>query len=278
MQADPLTIYVLHSESVAAQLRNALHRRCNVQTVANWNSLIAALHSAPNCVAVIDPYFGSGRDQGMPNVGLENLIATYPSTPIVAALRVNPSLAQDVRHLIGGGVAEIIDLGVRLDDPVALGVLLERARGYRMRVVLAKATPRFLSTRARAVLTAVGETVATGGLAPQVAERLGVTERTLLRWCLRLDLGQPRRLLAWLRLLLAAEMLCESDRSVATVARACGYSSDPSLRNALKCIGCTTPGEIKRLGSTGTIFVRFADELARRRGQTEPRKPEYYLN
>jgi AraC-like DNA-binding protein len=276
MQPEVATIYVLHDDPVVTALGSALRFTYRVQSVPSWGALELAMRAAPNGIAVVDPYFDLASDgDGEPSPTLRTLLAAYASTPFVVAYRINPKLPQQTRHIAALGIAEIIDLGARL-EPASLALLLESVRAYRMRVVLARATPKFLSSRARAVLTAAAETVASGGLTPQLAERLGVTERTLLRWCQKLDLGQPRRLLAWLRLLLAADMLSEGDRSVATVARACGYSSDPSLRNALKHFGHTTPGEVKRLGAARTVVARFTAELAA--GPGGVRKPEHYLN
>lgn len=279
MQAEVATIYVLHSEAVVSAFGGALRLGFHVQSVRTWGALGLAVRAAPNSIALVDPFFGSTTGGGgEPAQELRDLLAEYASTPFVGVYTIDPKRPQQARQMAALGIAEIIDLGAKL-EPASLAHVLESVRSFRMRVVMGRAIPRFVSARALTVLTAVGETVAAGGLTTQLAERLGVTERTLLRWCQKLDLGQPRRLLAWFRLLLAADMLSEGDRSVSAVARACGYSSDPSLRNALKHIGETTPREVKRLGSGRTVAARFADELAsRRNGRGDLRGAEHYLN
>ena len=57
--------------------------------------------------------------------------------------------------------------------------------------------------------------------------------RTVLRWAERAGLPAPRRMLAWMRILLAAVLLDDPGRTVLSVAHACGYSSDSSLRRAM---------------------------------------------
>lgn len=58
------------------------------------------------------------------------------------------------------------------------------------------------------------ETAATGGQAEDLAHVLSVTRRTLLRWSEQAGLPPPRRLMAWMRILLAAAMLDEPGLSI----------------------------------------------------------------
>ena len=95
------------------------------------------------------------------------------------------------------------------------------------------------------------------------------------RWCRRADLPPPRRLLAWLRLLLAADLLDDPGRSVASIAEACGYASEVSLKAALRQFMGAPPSELRRRGAFDTAARAFAQELfelreaARARGRPE---------
>ena len=51
--------------------------------------------------------------------------------------------------------------------------------------------------------------------------------------------------MAWLRILLAADMLDDAGRTLAAAARACGYSSDTALRNALRSFLGASPTELR---------------------------------
>jgi transcriptional regulator GlxA family with amidase domain len=102
-----------------------------------------------------------------------------------------------------------------------------------------------------------------------------VNERTVPRWCRRADLPPPRRLLAWLRLLLAAELLDDENRPVLSVARACGYASEVSLKAALRQFMGAPPSELRKAGAFDTAARAFSRELfelreaARARGRPE---------
>jgi transcriptional regulator GlxA family with amidase domain len=158
-------------------------------------------------------------------------------------------------------VAEILDLSRELTC-AALERRLSSAAGFQMRSVLKNAFPGVLPSRTRALLETAGDVVARGGTALDLAARLNTGERTLNRWCNKMYLPEPRRLLAWLRILLAADMLSEGDRSVAAVARACGYASDSSLRNAFRMVAKTTPADVKTKGFRTTVAIPFARELS----------------
>lgn len=278
MQSVIVNVCVLHSNQVVAALGCVRSFGYWLHPVSSWAALEREMQRAPNSIAVVDPFFGGNAAGGEPTPEFSALLSGYASTPMVAAYAVHSRHPMQTRRLASLGVAEVLDLGSPL-EPAALSVMLDAVRGYRMRAVLNTAVPRSTSARARAILAAVGDTVAAGGLAPELAARLGVTERTLLRWCLKLDLGQPRRLMAWLRLLLAADMLSEGNRSVASVAHACGYSSDPSLRNAFRVIGRTTPTAVRRARSIAAVAQRFGEELTLRWSAcSEHRGAEQYLN
>jgi transcriptional regulator GlxA family with amidase domain len=101
---------------------------------------------------------------------------------------------------------------------------LGEVRGRWTQLLLARALPRTVPSRARAMLTVISEVAADGGQTPELAAALGIGERTVARWCSRLGLPHARRLFAWIRLLLVGELLGQPERSAASVARACGYS------------------------------------------------------
>lgn len=94
---------------------------------------------------------------------------------------------------------------------------------------------------------------------------LYLSPRTLLRWCERAELPPPRRILVWMRVLMAAELLDDPGRTVSSVADACGYSSDNSLRRALQDFLQTTPTTLRRDGAFTAASRAFLKDLARTR-------------
>ncbi|MBV9110730.1 MAG: AraC family transcriptional regulator, partial [Gemmatimonadetes bacterium] len=88
-----------------------------------------------------------------------------------------------------------------------------------------------------------------------------LSERTVLRWTERAALPPPRRLMAWMRILLAASLLDDPGRTVLSVAYACGYSSDSSLRRAMQDFLDTVPTVLRREGAFSRASHTFLEEL-----------------
>jgi transcriptional regulator GlxA family with amidase domain len=130
-----------------------------------------------------------------------------------------------------------------------------------------------MSGQARAILMAAAEVVATGGQAQELARALYLSPRTLLRWCNRAELPPPRRVLAWMRILLATELLDDPGRTVSSVAHACGYSSDNSLRRALQDFLDTTPTTLRKDGAFSLASELFLRELSEVRSGGAIRTP-----
>jgi len=272
MHAVVRPLYLLHdSAHLAERLRQVRAGIFRLVPVAGWEALAGELARAPGtAVAVVDPLDGGG---GLAEE-LQALLARFPAATVVAALRVDPQRADDLRTLLAWGVADVIALG-REDTPVALARRIQAVQARSLNRLLQRALPRGVPSRARILLSAAAETVAAGGQVPELARALGVNERTVPRWFGRAALPPPRRLLAWLRLLMAAELLDDASRSVPSVARACGYASEVSLKAALRQFIGAPPSELRRAGAFDTAARAFARELfelreaARARGRPE---------
>jgi transcriptional regulator GlxA family with amidase domain len=87
---------------------------------------------------------------------------------------------------------------------------------------------------ARTLLRAAAETVVDGGGRDAFAGIFGVYFRTLSARCAELRLPTPRRLLGWMRVLLALALLEEAERTVMNVAVCCGYNDNSSLKRAIE--------------------------------------------
>lgn len=244
MQSPARTILLMHSApELLSALRKAAGTGWRVWPAADWDALERGLRRVPpGAIAVVDPYAGHGGPGPSPR--LRELLTGFPSVTVVAALAVTGEAVPDLEPMVRWGVAELIDLG-REDTPVALRQRLEAVQGRLVQRLLDRALPRATPTRTRSMLLAAAETVAGGGGAAELAARLGTTERSVLRWCRRADLPDPRRLLAWLRVLMAAEMMDDTARTLSSVARACGYSGDAALRNAVRSFLGAPPRELR---------------------------------
>jgi len=196
MQLDLPILLVLHADpEVRGRLRSELRAAYRIQDVGSWDDLREAIRrSPPNAVALVDPYHDVVPGGATPD-RLRHLLSEFPSSPVIATYSISDPRIGDTQTLISWGVAEVLDLKRELTGPALLR-RLNVLRSHRMRLVLEAATPRFLPSRARALLADAAEVVAAGGKAPDLAERMGAVERTLHRWCAKFGLPEPRRLLA----------------------------------------------------------------------------------
>lgn len=258
MHASPRSLLLMHdAPGLAATLREALGNDGRVWPVGDWRALkLAMARVPPTAVVVVDPY---AESPGEPAPQLHALLRDLRSATVVAALPVTSQTVSHLEVLARWGVADVVELG-REDTAVGLRRRLRMVEGRLVTRLLERALPRTTPTRTRALLALAAEVAAVAGGSAELAKSMGATERTVLRWCRRADLPQPRRLLAWLRILLAADMLDDTGRTLDSVARACGYSSDTALRNALRTFLSETPSGL-RGRAFDTASAAFSREL-----------------
>ncbi|HEX8274019.1 MAG TPA: helix-turn-helix domain-containing protein [Longimicrobiaceae bacterium] len=251
-------LYVQKSLPLYPPLLAELRDRFHLRALDGWDDVLRAVPAAPaSAVFVVDPFDGPG---GAPAPGLRTLLAAHPSTTVVAVLDVGPDSGGAVRNLLGWGVADVVALGVE-DTPGAVRERLLGAHARRLKGKAETALAPHLSAGGHALLLAAVEAAADGGGAGELARVLRASPRTVAAWCRRERLPNPRRLLAWARLLLAAALLDEGGRTVAQVARACGYTTDGALRRALRTFPGRGAAALRREGAFAAAALALAAEL-----------------
>jgi methylphosphotriester-DNA--protein-cysteine methyltransferase len=219
-------------------------------------------------VVVVDPYAGPRRGDRFPRV--RDLLRSFPSVPVVAALELRPEMAGDVAMLLEWGVSEVVALG-RESTPLALAARLRQAHARPFKRSLERTLSTYVSLEARHILRAAAEVAAEGGLAPELAARLGVIPRTLTVRCARADLPAPRQVQAWMRVLLACLLLDDPGRTVYGAAYASGYQTERSLRRAITAFLGVDSTTLRKAGAFTTAAEAFnaalrdAREAARER-------------
>jgi AraC-like DNA-binding protein len=251
---------LLHADATfREQSRRAAGKKLDFHCVASWEELRERLCAAPpSALAVVDPYWGERG--GELSGALRLLLLEFPSVTVIAALELKPQRYRDLRTLGAWGVSEVIALG-EVDTVEGIARHLRGVQGRPLQSLLERSLPQNLTGNARALLMAAAEVVSTGGQAKELARALYLSPRTLLRWCDRAELPAPRRVLVWMRILLATELLDDPGRTVSSVALACGYASDNSLRRALQDFLDTTPTALRRSGAFSTASRAFLREL-----------------
>jgi AraC-like DNA-binding protein len=253
---------VMHSNGAFRdRVRRASGKTFECIFLPNWESLRAAISDAPPAaLLVVDPYVPGNGEVMQLSPDLRALLWEFPSATVLAAMELRPGRSHDVRTLGEWGVTDIISIGEE-DTHEAISRRLRGAQGRPLQNLLQRCLPATMSGRAR-TLMAAAEVVSMGGRGRDLARQLHLSERTVLRWSERSGLPPPRRLMAWMRILLAASLLDDPGRTVLSVAYACGYSSDSSLRRAMQDFLGTIPTTLRREGAFSRASRLFLEELA----------------
>jgi AraC-like DNA-binding protein len=234
-----------------------------------WDDLVAMTReAAPSTVLIVVPL----DDPALPvsNRRLPELIgASAGVVPVLALVPFQSAFTAAVRTLLDQGVTEIADVNLEA-TPDAIRPRLHAVHAQPLKRLVEPALSRFASTNTRTLVRAAAEVAVDGGTAVDLAEVFRSTERTVSGWCAREALPQPRRLLAWLRLILALSLLESPHRSVARAARGAGYSFDHSLRRAVRdMLGGDAP---PRERTVSQALDAFASELRSLREQRREEK------
>ena len=265
-------LLVLHTNGAFRErVRRVSTRGFHCTFLSSWERLRqAVVDSPPAAIVIVDPYTGSGREDPQLSPDLRTMLWEFPSATVLAALEIRQGRSRDLRTLGEWGVTDIISLAED-DTHEAIYRRLRSVEGRTLQTLLQRTLPPLLSGRTRMLMMTAAEVVAIGGKARELARRLHLSERTVLRWAERGGLPPPRRLLAWMRILLASSLLDDPGRSVLSVAHACGYSSDSSLRRAMQDFLGTGPSALRREGAFPTASRVFLEELAETRATVRDR-------
>lgn len=208
----------------------ALRGRFRVLEVADWEALSKVLPSVhPTSVVVLDPY-GAGET---PCSAFWEILERFPSVAVVPAFEAHAGRVDHMRGMMAAGVSEFLNLD-REDTAALAGARIRSAFARPFKRRMDASLSSHVGVEARTILTAAAEVAVRGGGANDLAQAFGVRPKTLGSWCPAHGLPVPRRLLAWLRILLAAHLLEDAGRTRVTAAAACGYRTDRSLRRIIQ--------------------------------------------
>ena len=272
MPPPPRPLLVLHTNGAFTErVRRVGPRGFQCTFLTSWDRLRqAVVDSPPAAIIIVDPYANSGAADPQLSTELRTLLWEFPSATVLAALEIRPGRSRDLRTLGEWGVTDVISL-VEDDTHEAIYRRLRSVEGRSLQTLLERTLPPLLSGRTRMLMMTAAEVVAVGGRARELARRLHLSERTVLRWAERGGLPPPRRLLAWMRILLAASLLDDPGRTVLSVAHACGYSSDSSLRRAMQDFLRIGPSALRRDGAFPVAARAFLEELSQTRALARDR-------
>lgn len=246
-----------------------------------WSDLQAALSRAQlSSILLAEPLNPETAGETYERIeALRGILSASAAIPVVAISRHPESSGELLASLLTAGLTEWIDLS-REGSPGGVERRLRYVSGVLVQRLLNRALPGPIPSRAQALLSVAAEVAAAGGDATELAAHLGVADRTLSRMCSRADLPPPRRLLAWLRVLLAAEYLDAGAWTLEAIARATGYSSGASIKTALRNMMRATPQQLRAQGAFSSVARAFAADLRsiREAGHARGRPAKLWLN
>jgi AraC-like DNA-binding protein len=265
MVTTPRPLIIMHPNGAFRdRVRSLGGKAFECSFLADWQALRAAMvHAPPAALLIVDPYAADGREAMQLSSELRALLWEFPSATVLAAMELRPGRSHDVRTLGEWGVTDIISIDED-DTQEAMYRRLRSAQGRPLQKLLHRCLPATMSGRAKTLLMTAAEIVSMGGRGRDLAKTLHLSERTVLRWSERAGLPPPRRVMAWMRILLAASLLDDPGRTVLSVAYACGYSSDSSLRRAMQDFLGTVPTTLRKEGafrSASKLFLVELDEV-----------------
>jgi hypothetical protein len=259
MQSVVRPLLVLHGDSAVRERVREAAAGYEFRSVRDWQDLHAGLQRSPiTAVALVDPWHPGGSGAGLQS--LRDLLQRFPAFTVVAAGRYAPARGDVLREILSWGVADALDTD-RESTPAAITRRLGSVQGRSAQLLVFRALEGSVHSRAQALLSATAEVVAAGGQAPELARALGADERTVLRWLQRADLPAPRRLMPWIRLLFASELLDDHARSVESVARLSGYAGAASLKVGYRNLVGEPVRALRAKGAFAITAAAFRSEL-----------------
>jgi AraC-like DNA-binding protein len=239
---------LLPTASRLQRLRAAVRDRHTVVACEDWMELTRVCETDPVHLAVMDLYA-----DGKANFDRVRLLSTrFPRVSLVAYVSVTIERARDMfdagRCGLNGLVLADLD-----DTPQMLLSLIEQAEARSVASQLRPALEDLKPTVRDAVLIAV--TRAHERLTPEsFARLLAVPRRLLAKRLAEAGFPPPHRLLTWGRLIVAAHMLEDRERSADSVSHALDFPSGSAFRNTCQRYLRATPHQIRERGGAAWVI------------------------
>lgn len=251
-----LVATLLSSPIQTGRLRAAIARRAGLVECADWAGVHRACARDGVALAVLD-LFATGVE-GFRD--LRKLRRQHPSVTLVLYIASPPTSIQTVFELGRFGVDGLVVVDED-DRPEQLRSIIEQAEARSITGLVSTALGRARPTARDAALIAV--TRAHQRLTPQqLASILGIRRRALAARLEAAGFPPPQRLITWGRLIVAAQMLEDTERSADSVAVALDFPSGSAFRNSCQRYVRRTPLEIRRDGGARCVIAAMVADLA----------------
>ena len=222
-----------------------------MEPCSDWVDVFRLCETRPVHIAILD-LFADGELSLEP---LRQLKRRFPRLGTVAYVDVTVERSRDLFDAGRAGMDALIVANVD-DDALSIAAILEQAEARGVAGLLRSTLETLRPTVRDAVLLAV--TRAHEHLTPDdLARRLSLSRRVLAKHLEHASLPSPQRLITWARLLVAANLLEDPERSADNIALALHFPSGSAFRNTCQRYLRATPSDIRRHGGAQWVLTNM---------------------
>jgi AraC-like DNA-binding protein len=237
----------------AMRLRAALRDRYSLHSCEKLQELVDVCGSSAVSTVVVDPY--EPRSLVPDFEPLRQLKRLYPSVSIVLYVSTPPATAQHMFEMGRLGLNALV-VSDQDDAPVQLLARIEQSGARALADSVRSALGDLRPTARDAVLTVVAR--AHERLSPEsLARLLGIRRKLLAERLAEAGFPSPQPLIAWGRLIVAARMLEDEQRSADSVALALEFPSGSAFRNTCQRYLRLAPQQIRAAGGAAHVIAAF---------------------
>ena len=184
----------------------------------------------------------------------------YPSIPILVYTALDAPSCHALVDYVSCGTSEIVLRG-HDDRTLALRRALDSAAVRRAVLRVMDALSARVGAHGATIVEHCLRNAGRSQRVGQIAAALSCPRRTLAHRLAAEELPPPRALIAWCRLLVAAQLLEDPARSIDHVALALDFGSGTALRNMLRYHTGLRPGDVRRRGGLLCVLELFMAAL-----------------
>lgn len=252
------------------RVRAALFDRHGLIECDSWPALIAACARRAVTVALVDLFSSPSTDPDADFDAVRELKRRFPSVTVVLYTASPPARSRDLFEAGRFGMDGLV-LADQDDAPRRLRMIIDQAEARGVISLLRPALEGVKPTVRDALLVCV--TRAHQHLTPDdLARILGLRRKLLSERLSAAGFPTSQKLIAWGRLIVAARLLEDADRTADGVALALDYPSGSAFRNACQRYVSAAPHQMRARG--GASYVVGELMLLTQRGGTAPADAE----
>jgi AraC-like DNA-binding protein len=251
-------VALIADRDAAARITDALRGHAELTCCDTAAELMALLQRDCVSAAIVEVRDASGTPM---DSAIAALRAGYPSLPVVAYCPLATATPHDILLAAKAGASGLVLRGVD-DEGVALRTALTSASDdCAARRVLAELEV-ILPPVVRPIMEYCVLHARSAPTVEEMARALGMNRKTLVNRLALVGMPPPKATIGWARLLLAAQLLAETRRTVEVIAHELDFPSGPALRNMLKRYTRLQPRQVRERDGLARVLEAFRRALS----------------